>query len=364
MHSHTGRNSKRNSALPGVALLWAGLVLAVFGVSRATAAPFAYVANSNSGTVSVIDTATHKVVGMPMELVGRGTDAVAVTPDGTHVYVGSTSGIVSVIDTATNTVVARVSLVDRPQGIAISPDGTRAYVSIFPRFVAVIDTTANPPKVIMTLNLGDTSGGAIAVSPDGKKVYVGCHGLGVLDTATNMVVAVPIPVGGTVGGLAVAPDGLPVYATYIAEASEGVLVIDPTTNPLGVQTIVVGNAPGGIAAAPDGTHVRLYPRCFSPYGIAVDPGGSLLYVATPALGTVSAFYIPTRRRIGVPIRVGVRPQGSTKPHPGEGPDGRPASPPALPQQPAADFAVRAARRTPPERCAGHPPREPRHSHRA
>jgi DNA-binding beta-propeller fold protein YncE len=179
-----------------------------------------------------------------------------------------------------------------------------------------------------------------------------------------MVVAVPIPVGGTVGGLAVAPDGLPVYATYIAEASEGVLVIDPTTNPLGVQTIVVGNAPGGIAAAPDGTHVRLYPRCFSPYGIAVDPGGSLLYVATPALGTVSAFYIPTRRRIGVPIRVGVRPQGSTKPHPGEGPDGRPASPPALPQQPAADFAVRAARRTPPERCAGHPPREPRHSHRA
>jgi hypothetical protein len=32
------------------------------------------------------------------------------------------------------------------------------------------------------------------------------------------------------------------------------------------------------------------------------------------------------------------------------PEGRLASPPALPQQPAADFAVRAARRTPPERC--------------
>jgi YVTN family beta-propeller protein len=190
MQRHVGRNSERNSALWGIPLLWAALALA-FGARPAAAAPFAYVANSGSNTVSVIDTATNKVAGMPIE-VGRGPRAVAVTPDGTHVYVANTVGTVSVIDTATNTVVDTVDVVGSPQGIAITPDGTHAYLSIFGGTVAVIDATTNPPRVIRTLNLGDTSGGAIAISPYGKKVYVGCHGVGVIDTATNMVVAVSV----------------------------------------------------------------------------------------------------------------------------------------------------------------------------
>jgi YVTN family beta-propeller protein len=60
----------------------------------------------------------------------------------------------------------------------------------------VIDTTTNPPTV-RAIPVGDTTGGAIAVSPDGKKVYVGCHGVGVIDTATNTVVAT-VDVGGEV----------------------------------------------------------------------------------------------------------------------------------------------------------------------
>jgi YVTN family beta-propeller protein len=69
------------------------------------AAPFAYIANSGSDSVSVIDTATNTVVGPPIP-VGSTPIGVAVNPAGTRVYVANSgSNSVSVIDTATNTVI-------------------------------------------------------------------------------------------------------------------------------------------------------------------------------------------------------------------------------------------------------------------
>ena len=54
----------------------------------------------------MIDTATNMVVGNPIP-VGNSPVAIAVTPDGKHVYVANNSeNNVSVIDTATNTVEA------------------------------------------------------------------------------------------------------------------------------------------------------------------------------------------------------------------------------------------------------------------
>jgi YVTN family beta-propeller protein len=127
MQSLVGRNSTRNSALWGVALLWAALVLAAFGISQA-AAPFAYVANIDANTVSVIDTAANRVVATIA--VGMSPNAVAVTPDGTHVYVANLgTNNVSVIDTATNKVVATVAVGAGPQGVAVTPDGTRRMLA-------------------------------------------------------------------------------------------------------------------------------------------------------------------------------------------------------------------------------------------
>jgi YVTN family beta-propeller protein len=65
----------------------------------------AYITNSGSNTVSVIDTATNTLVGSPIA-VGNLPYGVAVTPDGRRVYVANYySNTVSVIDTATNAVV-------------------------------------------------------------------------------------------------------------------------------------------------------------------------------------------------------------------------------------------------------------------
>src|SRR6266478_4562418 len=78
-----------------------------FGKATAEAQTRAYVTNSGSNTVSVIDTATNLVVStIP---VGKVPDGVAITPDGTRAYVTDAgSSTVSVIDIATNTVVATI----------------------------------------------------------------------------------------------------------------------------------------------------------------------------------------------------------------------------------------------------------------
>ncbi|MGW2587711.1 YncE family protein, partial [Streptomyces virginiae] len=78
----------------------------------------AYVANSFSDTVSVIDTRSNMVrATIP---VGTGPRGVAVAPYGSRIYVtNSTSDDVSVIDNQTNTVIEIFRVGDSPIGIAI-----------------------------------------------------------------------------------------------------------------------------------------------------------------------------------------------------------------------------------------------------
>jgi YVTN family beta-propeller protein len=90
----------------------------------------AYITNIGDNTVSVINTATNKVTAtIP---VGRGPVGVAVTRNGSKVYVTNANepdiGTVSVIDTATNTVTATI-FVGSPAGVAVTPDGSKVYVT-------------------------------------------------------------------------------------------------------------------------------------------------------------------------------------------------------------------------------------------
>jgi YVTN family beta-propeller protein len=105
-----------------------GLLSIALRAMPATAAPFAYVANSDSNTVSVIDTASNTVVATVP--VGRQPFGVAITPDGVHAYVANRiDSTVSVIDTASNTVVTTVPVGLDPDGVAIAPAGAHAYVA-------------------------------------------------------------------------------------------------------------------------------------------------------------------------------------------------------------------------------------------
>src|SRR5262249_50781347 len=70
---------------------------------------------------------------------------VAVTPDGSRVYVANQgSSSVSVINTATNTVTATVGVGHLPFGVAVTPDGKLIYVvNSSTHNVSVIDTATN-----------------------------------------------------------------------------------------------------------------------------------------------------------------------------------------------------------------------------
>src|SRR5258708_6150730 len=93
-----------------------GLIVMVFvlgAASVAFAAPFAYVPNIGSNTLTVFDLATNAVVAtIPVGLYPVG---VAISPDLTRVYVVNQGGYgwpgtISVISTATNTVIATIAV--------------------------------------------------------------------------------------------------------------------------------------------------------------------------------------------------------------------------------------------------------------
>src|SRR6185503_5578863 len=91
--------------------------------------------NGGADSVSVIDTASDVVTGTIA--VGDGPSALAVAPDGASLYVMTTSGVVEVVDTAAQTVVGSIS-VGGAGDLAVTPDGSRVYVAA--GLVSVIDT--------------------------------------------------------------------------------------------------------------------------------------------------------------------------------------------------------------------------------
>jgi len=81
-------------------------LIGLWGSSRvACAQARVYVSNNGDNTVSEIDPSTNTVVATIH--VGSGPEGVAVTPDGTRLYVANDGGEVWVIDTSNNSVVTR-----------------------------------------------------------------------------------------------------------------------------------------------------------------------------------------------------------------------------------------------------------------
>jgi YVTN family beta-propeller protein len=259
---------------------------ALFGTGAAYAAPFAYISNGRSDTVSVIDTATNTVVAtVPVESFPYG---VAVNPAGAFAYVTNVfggnlfGGTVSVIDTATNAVVATVPVGPEPHGVAVNPAGTFVYVANYvSNNVSVIDTATN--TVVATVPTAptryDIGPQGVAVNPAGTFAYVAsgfADGIvSVIDTATNTLIA-SVPVGLLPVGVAVNPAGTFVYVTN--SFSGTVSVIDTATNTV-VATVPVS----------------------SPYGVAVNPAGTFAYVTNDG-GTVSVIDTATNTVVAtVPV---------------------------------------------------------------
>jgi len=310
---------KIGKKLNSVALALTALSLfLIFVLSAASAATeqgtpstgtYAYII-TDGDTVSVIDIATNNVTAT-VPVGGISSGGVAVSPDGTKVYVANSN--VSVIDTAINNVTATVPVGKNPAGVEVTPNGKKVYVANKgDNTVSVIDTATN--NVTATVPVGKNPVG-VAVNKAGTKVYVGNRFSGtvsVIDTATNKVKATVKEVGSP-DGVAVSPDGSKVYVTN-GRKSGTVYVIDTSTNK--VQTALgVKPYPCGVAVSPDGsklyvTSIVEYPSdwgggAFSvidtatynaiaimevgymPDGVAVTPDGTKIYVTNEFSDTVS-----------------------------------------------------------------------------
>jgi len=296
-------------------------------LDNAYSQPFAYVANFNGtlgNSISVIDTATNTVVGDPIP-VGDNPIDVAVSPDGTTVYVSNfDSGNVSVIDASTNMVIATIAVGGGPVGVAVSPDGTTVYVvSNNTDSVFVIDTATNM-VVGDSIPVGSTPEN-IVITPDGSTAYVtnfGSNNITVIDTATNTVVGDPIPVGTGSIDLAVSPDGTTVYVA--SGGSDSVFVIDTATNMV-ITTISVEDA-SNVAVSPDCTKVYVvssdttsvfvidtatntvvgdpFPVGDEPRNAAVSPDGTTVYVTNSGDSDVSVIDTITNMVITIPVVAG------------------------------------------------------------
>jgi len=134
---------------------------------------YAYVTNSGSNTVTILDVVN---VRRDREIpVGPNPTGVAPSPTRNEVYVvnsgdGAANGSISVIDAQTNAVVATIPVHKKPYFIDISADGHRGYVANSgSNNVSVLDLDARKP--IATIGVGEAPGLA-RISPDGQTLLV------------------------------------------------------------------------------------------------------------------------------------------------------------------------------------------------
>lgn len=208
-----------------------------------------YAANRDVSEVIAFDTNTN--VPLAEIPIGNGPISVAVTPDGTRVYATNQfDGTVSVIATATNHVVGTIATGAEPIWVTFDASGSHAYVSNQASGTLSVVAVASSTVVATIPGFCDPFHSAFA--PGGRLLFVSsqCDStVKVIDSSTNLIVN-SIPVGPLPRGIAFSPDGRRAFVANFGGNAVDVLDVPSQTN-LGMP-IVVGNSPWGMAMAPNG----------------------------------------------------------------------------------------------------------------
>ena len=235
--------------------------------------------------VTVIDLARLAPIGK-IDVGGKGPRGIAVTPDGKFLLTANQhTADVSVIDTATSKVVRRIPIGKNPEFMRIQHDGAMAYVTYEPSVVsgppgkapkeeqggspaevAAVDPQGGTAKSFLT---GGRETEGIEFSPDGKYIVVANEGndtVALYDKATGKVAkTIDIkPWGSRPRGVKIAPDG----KTYVVtmENSNNFVVFDRDFN-----------------------FVRSVPTDQGPYGVSFDRGGRHILIAAARSGELEVF---------------------------------------------------------------------------
>jgi len=286
----------------------------------------AYVA---AGLVYVIDTATNTLVRSfeattaPIPGVANNALSVALSPDGTRAYVGvfvfgtGTSGITAggnivLVDTASESVAGTIFLGSVPGPLALTPDGSRLYVGIQSTFVntgygsgffpgshvVIVDTITDAVSWSTIIDLGhdgpnwtqQNTAAGIGVTADRRTIYVAVPRLAkvaVADVNTNAVTSL-IPVTPGPGHVAVVPDYTVALVPYVMDAADDSSTMT-VAGGTAVANVLANDRIGGFAATH--AHVTLTQVSSTSEGLALDPAsGAVNLAAGGALGVATLTY--------------------------------------------------------------------------
>jgi YVTN family beta-propeller protein len=285
-----------------------------------------FVANSNDGTVSMININPRKVLATtnvhpPASVIS----GIAVSPDGRRVYTGyydSASGErgLAILHGTTNAVLRNIPLAtaqaapapgSNPGGVVVSPDGSLVLVANNVdggAFYCLDTASATVVASVIAASSGSIPAGA-AVSPDAKTAYLlfsGANVIQVFDLSSKTVTAT-ISLSSAPRSVAISPDGQRAYVT--SPTGSTVTAIDLATN-LSINSWYASTTPVGITISPDGSRIyvanspgssgnsvnvlrtsdglvdSVINTAIGPTGIAMGPDGQRAFVTNRGSGTM------------------------------------------------------------------------------
>ncbi len=281
------------------------------------------------GLIYVIDTATNVVVKSfaaetaPVPGVTSTASSVLFSPDGSRAYVGvfffgfgsagfTASGGIILVDTASESVAGEITLGSIPGSLALTPDGSRLYVGIQSTFVntgygagffpgshvVVIDTITDSVAWSAIIDLGrdgpnwtqQNTAAGIGVTADRRFVYIAVPRLSrvaVADVNTNAVTTL-IPVTPGPGHVAVVPDNAVPPVPYLIDAADDSATMT-TSGGTAVANVLANDRIGGIGAT--FAHVTLTQQSSTSVGVTLDSGsGAVRVAAGTAVGIETLVY--------------------------------------------------------------------------
>jgi YVTN family beta-propeller protein len=282
-----------------------------YGVSANPDNSDIYVANREAHSVSVIDRASNMVtttLSLPASNIPQAFGQFIVPPPSVAYVPTNTTNSIPVFSTSAasnHDEQGDIATAANPQGAALSPDGALLYVT---------ETNADSVKIVNALNnasitrIGLGAGSkpyGIAVTPDGRRAYVagaGTNKVYVIDLVNNVLCSshtavcvgftYPISVGSFPTGIAITP-GIN-SKIYVTNQGSG------TVSAINTATDTLCNTS---TCSPVGSYPMLIGSSTShPYGIAVKPDGSEVYVASYGTNNVYAF---STSADNAPLAIGV-----------------------------------------------------------
>ena len=256
----------------------------VYTVTLNAKATKAYVTNSNSSTVSIIDTHTNQVSGIIYGF--DGPSGMVIDPDRNIGYVNNYGGpegvgsgngrTISIVNLNTNIIIGTIEVDQGPVALAIAPNREFLYVINYvdgnpgTGTMNIIQTDIN--QVVGTIR-GFFGPFGIAVTPNGKYAYItnfGSNNFDPIGTTVSVVnlkkrlITTTIDLALQPAGIGITPDGRFAYVSNyntlyrhkdFTELNPGdgtVSIIDISRNEVLPLTILVGASPARVTISPNG----------------------------------------------------------------------------------------------------------------